>query len=133
MMKGGKKNILKAGPLNIRIYGRGLIRGYIISLFLFLIVAILITYTSIRESSIPLITSIIMIVGIVFSAISSSIHIKSKGWLHGGIVGLVFVLILVILSKMFISDYSIDRIALYKIGLGMGTGIIGGMLGVNIK
>jgi len=132
-MKGGKKNTLKAGPLNIRIYGRGLLRGYIIALLLFLIVAILITYTSIGENVIPLLTSIIMIIGIVISAIYCSVHIRSKGWFHGGIMGLVFVLILILLSKVFMSEYSMDRIALYKVGLGMGAGIIGGMLGVNIK
>ncbi|QUH20535.1 TIGR04086 family membrane protein [Alkaliphilus sp. B6464] len=132
-MKGGKKTTVKTGPLNIKIYGRGLIRGYIISLLLFLIVAVLITYTSIGENIIPLITSIIMIVGIVFAAIYASVNLRNKGWLHGGIIGLVFILILIGLSKIFIADYSVDRIALYKIGLSMGAGIIGGMLGVNIK
>jgi len=133
MVKSGKKTTVNAGPLNIKIYGRGLIRGYIISLLLFLIVAVLITYTNIGENVIPLITSIIMIVGIVFAAIYASINLRSKGWLHGGIIGLVFILILIALSKIFIANYSVDRIALYKIGLSMGAGIIGGMLGVNIK
>lgn len=132
-MKSGKKTTLKPGPFNIKVYGRGLIRGYIVSILLFLIVAILITYTSVSEGIIPMITSIIMVVGIAFSAIYCSAHIKTKGWIHGGIIGIVFVLILIILSKVFISDYSLDRIALYKIGLGMVGGIIGGILGVNIK
>ncbi len=74
-----------------------------------------------------------MIVGIVFAAIYASINLRNKGWLHGGIIGLVFILILIGLSKVFIANYSVDRIALYKIGLSMGAGIIGGMLGVNIK
>lgn len=133
MVKSGKKTTVNAGPLNIKIYGRGLIRGYVISLLLFLIVAVLITYTNIGENVIPLITSIIMIVGIVFAAIYASVNLRSKGWLHGGIIGLVFILILIALSKIFIVNYSVDRIALYKIGLSMGAGIIGGMLGVNIK
>ncbi|HZK38041.1 MAG TPA: TIGR04086 family membrane protein, partial [Clostridia bacterium] len=69
-MKTEKKNISKAGPFNIKIYGYGLMRGYIISLLLFLVGAILITYTSMGESTIPLITSAIMIIGIVYSSIS---------------------------------------------------------------
>lgn len=132
-MKTEKKNISKAGPFNIKIYGYGLMRGYIISLLLFLIGAILITYTSMGESTIPLITSAIMIIGIVYSSIYCSVHFKMKGWLHGGIIGLIYVLILILLSKIFISGYTIGRIALYKIGLGVGAGVIGGMLGVNIK
>ncbi len=132
-MKGAKKNTVKPGYFNMGIYGRGLIRGYIISLLLFLITAVIITYTSLGENVIPLITSVIMIVGVVFSAIYCSVHLRSKGWFHGGLIGFVFVLILVLISKMFIKEYSIDSIALYKILLGVGAGIIGGMLGVNIK
>ncbi len=132
-MKGRNKNTTKPGPLNIKIYGYGLIRGYIISLLFFLIVGALITYTSIRENIIPFITSVIMIVGVLFSSIYCSIHLQKKGWLHGGLIGLVYVLILVLLSKIFISDYSIDRIALYKTSIGMVTGIIGGILGINMK
>lgn len=132
-MKSREKNIAEAGPFNIKVYGHGLVRGYIISLLFFIVGAVLITYTGLRESTIPLITSVIMIIGIVYSSIYCSIHLSRKGWLHGGIVGLVYILILVLLSKIFISGYILDRIVLYKIGLGVGTGIIGGILGVNIK
>ncbi|HZJ77156.1 MAG TPA: TIGR04086 family membrane protein [Oscillospiraceae bacterium] len=132
-MKSGKRDIAEAGPFNIKIYGYGLIRGYIVSLLFFLIGAILITYTSIGEGTIPFITSVIMIIGIVYSSIYCSIHLREKGWLHGGIIGLVYILMLVLLSKIFISGYSLNRVALYKIGLGVGTGVIGGILGVNIK
>ncbi|MFW5649402.1 MAG: TIGR04086 family membrane protein [Candidatus Alkaliphilus sp. MAG34] len=132
-MKSGKRDTIDAGPFNIKIYGYGLIRGYIVSLLFFLIGALLITYTSMGEGTIPFITSVIMIIGIVYSSIYCSIHLREKGWLHGGIMGLVYILMLVLLSKIFISGYSVNRVALYKIGLGVGTGVIGGILGVNIK
>ncbi|ABW19260.1 TIGR04086 family membrane protein [Alkaliphilus oremlandii] len=132
-MRNIKKNTVNLGYFNIRIYGRGLIRGYTVALILFLLVAVLITYSSVGEHIIPLSTSIIMIIGIVFSAMYCSVKLRSKGWLHGGIVGLIFVLILIIISKAFISGYSFDQITLYKMILGLGAGAIGGMLGVNIK
>ncbi len=132
-MRGREKNIAEAGPFNIKIYGFGLMRGYIVSLLFFLVGAILITYTSIGENAIPLITSIIMIIGIVYSSIYCSVHLEKKGWLHGGIIGLVYILVLILLSKIFISNYSINRVVLYKIILGISTGIIGGILGVNIR
>jgi putative membrane protein (TIGR04086 family) len=132
-VRSGKKDIVNAGPFNIKIYGYGLMRGYIVSLLFFLIGAILITYTSIGEGTIPFITSVIMIIGIVYSAIYCSIHLREKGWLHGGAVGLMYILILMLLSKIFVSGYSVNRIALYKMGLGIGAGTIGGILGVNIK
>jgi flagellar biosynthesis protein FliQ len=75
-VRSGKKDIVNAGPFNIKIYGYGLMRGYIVSLLFFLIGAILITYTSIGEGTIPFITSVIMIIGIVYSALLfSSTHL----------------------------------------------------------
>ncbi len=132
-MKGVKKKTLKPGPFNIKIYGRGLIRGYLILILLFLIVAALITYTSISENFIPLATSIIMTIGIVYSSIYCAIHIRSKGWLHGGIIGIVYVLILMLLSIFVVEGYSFNSMALPKVILGTGAGVIGGMLGINLK
>lgn len=132
-MKGRQKTITNTGPFNIKVYGYGLVRGYIISMLLFFIVAGLITYTSLGEGIIPLVTSIIMVIGIIFSAVYCAAHIQNKGWLHGGIIGLIYILILVFLSKIFITDYLIDSTAVYKIILGTGTGVVGGMLGVNLK
>lgn len=128
-----KKRLLKAGPLNINIYARGLIRGYVVTLLLSLLFGILITFTKLSENIIPILTNGIMIIGIGFSSIYISAHLRKRGWIHGGIIGCIFVLILVVISKIFVDDYSIDRVVLYKVGMGMGIGIIGGMLGINIK
>lgn len=127
VIKGG------TGTLNIWTYGKGLMRGYIVSLILFLISAILITYTSIGEGIIPVLTSIIMILSIAYAAIYVAIHIKKRGWLHGAIVGLIYILLLILLSKIFITGYMIDRVVLYRIGISIITGIVGGMIGINMK
>lgn len=132
-MKGGKKSTINTGSFNIKVYGYGLIRGYMVSILLFFMGAILITYTSLSEGIIPFITSTIMIIGIVFSAVYCSAHLQKKGWLHGAVIGFIYILILILLSKIFITDYSIDRTAMYKIILGVGTGVVGGMLGVNLR
>lgn len=127
------KGKVNTGSFNIKVYAYGLIRGYIISMLLFFLVALLITYTSLGENVIPFVTSVIMILGIVFSSVYCSAHLQKKGWLHGALIGLIYILILILLSKIFISDYSIDSTAMYKIILATTTGVIGGILGVNLK
>lgn len=132
-MKGVKKKTLNPGPFNIKVYGCGLIRGYFVLILLFIIIATLITYTNISESFIPLSTSIIMIIGIVYSSIYCAIHIRNKGWLHGGIIGLFYVLILMVVSIFIVPEYGFNSMSISKMILGTGAGIIGGMLGVNLK
>ncbi|AOY76943.1 TIGR04086 family membrane protein [Clostridium formicaceticum] len=121
------------GGFNIWIYGKGLVRGYIISLALFLLGAILITYTGLGENIIPVLTSVIMIVSIAYAAIYVAIHIKQKGWLHGGLIGILYIFILILLSKAFVTGYIVDRIAYFRIFISMVAGVIGGMIGINMK
>ncbi|SNS33989.1 putative membrane protein, TIGR04086 family [Anaerovirgula multivorans] len=121
------------GTLNIWTYGKGLIRGYIVSLIMFLISAVIITYTRIGEGIIPILTSIIMVLSIAYAAIYVAIHIKKRGWFHGAAIGLIYILLLMLLSKIFITDYVIDRVVYYRIGISMITGVIGGMIGINMK
>lgn len=131
-----KGNVIRGetGTLNIWIYGKGLIRGYILSLIMFLISAIIITYTSIGEGIVPILTSVIMVISIAYAAVYVAIHIRKRGWLHGGLIGLIYILILILLSKLFISDYiMIDKMAYFRIGIGAITGVIGGMIGINMK
>ena len=129
-----KKNLNKDGAIfNIWIYVKGLLRGYIVSLILFSITAVLILYTGLSEGIIPMATSIIMILSIGYGGIYVAAHIRKRGWLHGAMMGLVYTLILIVLSKIFIIDYSMNLVGYYKIILNAITGAIGGMVGINIK
>lgn len=129
-----KKNVVKnSGPFNLFTYGRGLVRGYVLSLLLFLLFGIIITYTMAGEGLIPLVTTIVMILGVVYGAIYTVAHIGTKGWLHGALIGLVFMLLLVILSKMFLTEYTLDRYVGYRLLISIAAGSVGGMIGINIK
>lgn len=114
-------------------YGKGLIRGYLLSLVLFLISAILFTYTNLSEGIIPALISFVMILSVAFSAIYVSVNRKSKGWLHGAIIGLIYMLLIVLLSVVFIPDFSLDRAVYLRIIICTVTGLVGGMIGINIK
>lgn len=133
-MNRGKKNVVKnSGPFHLWTYGRGLVRGYVLSLLLFLIFGIIITYTKVGEGLIPLVTTLVMILGVVYGSIYTVAHIGTKGWLHGAFVGLIYIFLLVILSKMFLTGYTLDRFVGYRMLISVAAGSIGGMIGINIK
>ncbi|ABR48498.1 conserved hypothetical protein [Alkaliphilus metalliredigens QYMF] len=132
MSKKGKK-ASGPGPFNLWIYGKGLMRAYFLSFILLLIGAVLLTYTSLREGMIPLFTSIVMMLSIVYGAVFVSVHLKKRGWLHGIMIGLIYMGLIVLLSKVFMTDITLDRFMGYRVLISIVTGGIGGMIGINIK
>lgn len=129
-----KRSIPKAaGPFNLWIYCRGLIRGYILSLLLFLVSGMLIAFTMLGEGIISAVASGILILSVAYAAIYCAAKIGSKGWFHGALVGLVYILIMLLFSKIFLSEFSLDKYVSYKVLISIATGVVGGMIGINIK
>lgn len=110
----------------------GLLTGYIITLSFFIIYAIVLTFTSISELTLPTLTMLITIVGIVISGTLSARHTKSKGWLNGGIAGILYALIMIILGAFFIKDIGPSYSWAVKLIWGAILGAIGGMIGINL-
>ncbi len=102
----------------------------IICLFIF---AILLTYTTISESTI---TPVIIIVTGVSILVGSSIgnsKIKKNGILNGALVGGGYILILYLLSSLLNVRFSLNIQSVIMIAIGVIFGILGGIIGVNRK
>ena len=112
---------------------KSLALSFIFTLVLVLIVSILLTYTPLKESRIPLLNTIIMIISITVGSIYIAIIIGDRGWLNGGLVGILYFLILVLLNYLFIKPFVFDVYSISKFFISLVTGIIGGMIGINIK
>lgn len=112
---------------------KGTILGLILTIVLIFIFSIILTYTKLSEVLIPFINSVIMILGISSGAVFISRKVDSKGWLSGGLVGVLYFLIIFILGILFIKDFTIDKYSLIKGLIAIVTGCIGGMIGINIK
>lgn len=116
------------------IYGKALARGYILFLILFLLGALIVTYTDVDERVVPILSSIIMIIGIAYTSIYTAVHVKTKGWAHGALVAIIYIFILILLSKLFVANYiAITRTMFYKVCIAIITGVIGGIIGINMK
>ncbi|SHI51361.1 putative membrane protein, TIGR04086 family [Geosporobacter subterraneus DSM 17957] len=117
----------------IWVYFKGIIAAYLFSLVIFLVMALMITYTNISESILPIFTSVILILSITISGIYTGTKLKRKGWLNGALTGLVYILLLFMMSWIFVDGFSIDRWTLYRTIIAVISGGIGGMIGVNMK
>ncbi|KGG81518.1 hypothetical protein Y919_00730 [Caloranaerobacter azorensis H53214] len=112
---------------------KGVLISIAISIICIIVLAVILTYTSLSESVVPILNSIIMIVSIALGAIYTSVRIKKKGWLNGAIIGLLYFILLILVSYIFIRSYKINSHVIIKGIVAIITGAVGGMIGVNLK
>ena len=112
---------------------KGTIIAFVLSLILLTIYATLLSFTSISETTmVPVVISITGVSILIGSSISS-IHIKKQGLLNGALVGLIYMLALYILSSIIFSSFVLNVNSIIMIIVGVVTGMIGGVIGVNMK
>lgn len=112
---------------------KGSIIAIILSVILLTIYALLLSYTTISENTmVPVIITITGISILVGSSISS-MHIKRQGMVNGALVGLIYMLTLYVLSSILLSSFEINLKSVIMIGVGILAGMIGGIIGVNMK
>lgn len=118
-------------------YTKDIVRATAISILVTLLALLLQTivmlYTDISESILPVTSAITMTVSIAISSIYFSLRVRKKGWLNGGIIGILYILIIVILSLIFLEDFVLNTYVILKSIIAIVTGTISGMIGVNLK
>jgi putative membrane protein (TIGR04086 family) len=111
---------------------KGTIIGYFISLICFLLVGAGLYFTHMSEGIIPTIVIIVYLVSIIVAGFYVARNTQSKGWLNGGIAGVFYIVILIILSYFFLPDFNLSLPLIGKLVLGFIIGAIGGIIGVNL-
>lgn len=112
------------------IKGSGL--AIIISLVLLLIYATLLTTTNISETTMTPVVITISGISILIGSSISSLKIKKQGMLNGALVGMIYMIIVYLLSSILLVGFTIDMKSIMMIGIGIIAGMIGGIIGVNI-
>ena len=130
-----KENILQGNNDNLKANIIRIIKGSLLSIIvsvIFLIVfAMLLTYTSLSENTITPIVLAIVGLSILLGSYLSTKKINKKGILNGAMVGVIYMLILYIISSVIFMDFSINASSIIMIVCGIIAGIIGGIVGVN--
>ncbi len=133
------KNYVKKSPAEekgINIYGvflKSLGICFAASFVLIILYALILSFTSMSDSSMNTTIQVIMIVSIAVSSIFGGKKIQRKGWLFGIVLGLAFTILLVPLSMGFGQNFSFDKYMIAKLLMGSAVGLIGGVIGVNLN
>ena len=112
---------------------KGVTISYIFTFVAFLIFAVLLSTTNISDSYIPGVICIISIMSILIGSANCTKKANSQGLLWGSIVGLIYSIILYLISSLLFVGFSITLPSFYLIALSILFGAIGGVIGINLK
>lgn len=134
------KNIKQEGHLtkesnnkNIRKILSGSIIAIILTLIFLTLYAAILSWTNISETTIVPVVLTITGISILIGSSISSINIKKQGMLNGGMVGVIYILFIYIMSSIVTGKLNIDANSMIMILVAIITGMVGGIIGVNLK
>jgi len=120
-----KKNIIRIS--------KGSIIAIILTVILLLIFALLLTYTPISENTINPVIIVISGISILVGSSISTLKIRKNGLVNGALVGLIYILTIYLISSITGTGFAINIYSLIMIIVSIITGMIGGIIGVNLK
>lgn len=118
--------------LNPKNWLLGLVLAFIITFILLIFVALLLKFTSVRESHTSLINSLVMTISIVASSAVLGKKIKEKGWLNGAALGFIYYFIIILLNLILNRPLNMGILLLLRLLIATLLGAIGGMIGINL-
>lgn len=126
------ENISENGN-NIKKVIKGSAFSIIITLIGLLVYSIILSYTSVSESTIPTIVIIITAISILIGSTISTSNIKKNGIINGMFVGLIYIAIIYLLSSIVTGKFLLNITSIIMIITSVLTGALGGIIGVNKK
>ena len=112
---------------------KGTIIAIAISIVSILIFAICEHINYFLQKSINTIIIIISGVSLLIGTSISSIKLKKYGIINGIVISVIYMIILYLASSFVNNDFSINSKTIYMLITGSVLGILGGIIGVNIK
>lgn len=118
---------------SLKIIFKGVGISFLITMIFLLFFSGILAYTDISENTIAPVIIIITVISILFGSLISTIKIKKDGMLNGGLIGMIYLLILYTISSVLNWNFGLDLKSVVMIFSGILFGVIGGIIGVNRK
>lgn len=112
---------------------KGIVWSYVWTAVIFMIAALLFTYTSFDMKNIPVITVITTLTSVFIAGFITARAASSKGWIWGMVAGGIYALILCFINIFTKRPLVFNRQMWTLWLMALGGGALGGMLGINAK
>lgn len=111
----------------------GVCIGYSITVIVFIVYAMILTYTNISDKGMDIVVILTTIISVIIAGFDSTKNANSKGLLWGVLAGLLYSSILVIISSLLDGSFTFSPDTIVTILVAMASGGIGGVIGINKK
>jgi putative membrane protein (TIGR04086 family) len=112
---------------------KGLLASYIITIPAFMLFALILANVDFPQRLVTPVVVVITVVSVLTAGAVSTKDVRSRGWLNGGIVGLIYMIILYLISSIVYSNFAVDRNVLTMTVIGVLSGAIGGIMSINTR
>lgn len=102
----------------------------ILALFLF---ACLLTFTNIQENTIVPVVIVISAISILIGSTICTRKVNKNGMLQGAVVGFLYIFTIYLLSSITGSGFGLTLDSIIMIIASMLAGLVGGVIGVNMR
>ncbi|WP_250277938.1 TIGR04086 family membrane protein [[Clostridium] colinum] len=133
MTQNKKVNVNEKSNNTIISLTKGAIFSYLITAIVFIVYGILLTYTETTEKNMQLVVMITTVVSVLIGGVIASKGVKSKGLIFGMLVGVIYALIMIMVSFCILPTIKITSKMIMIIVLSISAGGIGGIIGINSK
>ncbi len=114
-------------------YAKSLLLSFLITFSLILVLSLFLTYSNLSETIINPAIIIISGISVLVGGFKVSRMIKGKGILNGGILGIIYTIIIYSISSILNRNFSVNASLLAMTTLCITASAVGGILGVNFK
>ena len=113
-------------------FGKGLLVALGFTFLVFILAALLLTYTRLSEDAIPFITTVTLAFSVILAGCFSAREKKTRGLLNGGLTGVCYAFLLYLVSLLISGDFYLSPYILVLLTIGIFGGAFGGIVGVNV-
>lgn len=112
---------------------KGVLFAAVFTVAVFLIAALILSYTPMSEGTIPYISFVTEFIGAAVAAFVPAKKAGRNGAFTGVICGFLYILFIWLVASLCADGFYIGKHILIMLGLSLIAGAIGGILGVNLK
>ena len=111
---------------------KGWIGAVLLTFMLMLILSLAMIKFELNDNIYSIIFTVITVVSLVIGGVLAARNNGERGWLTGGIVGLLFFVFIFVFSSVINGSFAFDITQIYKLIGCFGVGTIAGILGINL-
>lgn len=127
------ENISNNFSNNVKNIMKGIILAFFITIVMLFIMSILLCYTNMKENLIEPCIIFTSSFSILIGSFSVMKRVKQRGLIYGMALGIIYMLIIFVASSFISMDFSFGMETIIMMILGIISGAIGGIIGVNLK